>query len=209
MFNCALCQKKECRMGTVNKMASSCPSKSQVVSDSIKLYREEENRKIAYNAALVESEGYCEKNRIEEIMMFASKCEYRHIGVAFCVGLSREANTLHKILTANGFEVTAIACKNGGFSKDEIDIKDSEKLHPGKHESMCNPIGQALYLNSVKTDLNLILGLCVGHDSLFIKYSEAPVTVAAVKDRVLGHNPIQALYLADSYFSKKLLLKKD
>ena len=54
---------------------------------------------------------------------------------------------------------------------------------------MCNPIGQAVFLNKAGTQLNVILGLCVGHDSLFIKHAEAPVTVFAVKDRVLAHNP--------------------
>ncbi|HHT71048.1 MAG TPA: DUF1847 domain-containing protein, partial [Firmicutes bacterium] len=67
-----------------------------------------------------------------------------------------------------------------------------------------NPIGQAMALNKSQTDLNIILGLCVGHDTLFIKYSQAPVTVLAVKDRVLGHNPMAALYLADSYYKNKL-----
>ncbi len=43
---------------------------------------------------------------------------------------------------------------------------------------------------------------CVGHDSLFYKYSEALTTTAVTKDRVLGHNPVAALYTADSYYSK-------
>ncbi len=41
-----------------------------------------------------------------------------------------------------------------------------------------------------------------GHDSLFYKYSEALTTTAVTKDRVLGHNPVAALYTADSYYSK-------
>jgi uncharacterized metal-binding protein len=44
----------------------------------------------------------------------------------------------------------------------------------------------------------------VGHDTLFIKCSKAPVTVFAVKDRVLAHNPIAALYLSDGYYKNKL-----
>ena len=69
---------------------------------------------------------------------------------------------------------------------------------------MCNPIGQAKFLSAAKTELNILLGLCVGHDSLFIKHSDAPVTVFAVKDRVLGHNPLAAIYLAEGYYKKKL-----
>ncbi|MPM98578.1 hypothetical protein SDC9_145766 [bioreactor metagenome] len=69
---------------------------------------------------------------------------------------------------------------------------------------MCNPIGQANFLNSAKTELNIMLGLCVGHDSLFIKCSDAPITVFAVKDRVLAHNPLGALYLSEGYYKNKL-----
>ena len=72
---------------------------------------------------------------------------------------------------------------------------------------MCNPIHQAKRLNAEGTELNIIMGLCVGHDCLFTKYSEAPVTTLVAKDRVLGHNPVAALYTADSYY--KRLLKKD
>jgi len=73
--------------------------------------------------------------------------------------------------------------KTVAIPKEEINIKENEKVHPNTYEPMCNPIGQAFFLNKAKTDLNIILGLCVGHDALFIKYSEVPVTVLAVKDR--------------------------
>ena len=36
-------------------------------------------------------------------------------------------------------------------------------------EPMCNPIAQAQLLNRAQTQLNICLGLCVGHDSLFYK----------------------------------------
>lgn len=52
------------------------------------------------------------------------------------------------------------------------------------------------------TQKKILLGLCVGHDSLFFKYSEAPTTVLAVKDRVTGHNPMAPIYLSESYYRK-------
>ena len=67
---------------------------------------------------------------------------------------------------------------------------------------MCNPVLQAKLLNAAKTDLNVVMGLCVGHDSLFYKYSEALTTTGVTKDRVLGHNPAAALYMADGYYKK-------
>ena len=54
-------------------------------------------------------------------------------------------------------------------------------------------------LNTAETEFNILLGLCVGHDSMFMKYSQAMVTVFAVKDRALGHNPLAAIYTYDSY----------
>lgn len=69
---------------------------------------------------------------------------------------------------------------------------------------MCNPILQAELLNQQNTEFNIALGLCVGHDSLFYKYSGALVTTMVVKDRVLAHNPAGALYCADGYYSDKL-----
>jgi len=65
---------------------------------------------------------------------------------------------------------------------------------------MCNPIAQAFVLNDEKSEFNIVMGLCVGHDSLFLKYSNAPCTVLAAKDRLLGHNPLAAIYTVDNYY---------
>jgi uncharacterized metal-binding protein len=63
-------------------------------------------------------------------------------------------------------------------------------------------VAQARLLNRVKTDLNIVVGLCVGHDSIFFKYSDAPATVLIAKDRVSGHNPAAALYTSRSYYRR-------
>lgn len=90
------------------------------------IYKEKENLKIAKASALVVSEGYCEKTRVEEIIDFSNRCKFKNIGI----------------------------------------------------------------------------------NSLFIKYSKAPITVFAVKDRVLAHNPLGAIYQAESYYKDKLFPKK-
>lgn len=208
MYTCDLCKDKNCRVGLSEKYPKNCPTRESDNIEKLKpLYNDEENHNISYNSALVESEGYCRKTRLEEIMDFADKCNYKKLGLAFCSGLSNEGKILAKILKANGFEVISVMCKSGSISKEFIGIKEDEKVRPGSYEPMCNPIGQATFLNNSNTDLNIVLGLCVGHDSLFFKYSEAPTTVFAVKDRVLGHNPIAALYLSDSYYKDKLYPK--
>jgi uncharacterized metal-binding protein len=200
-----MCSNHYCKKGELEKLPLNCPCNEKEEQEKIKeLYNEDENYKLAYNSALVEAEGYCKKTRLEETMDFAKKCNFKKLGVAFCVGLSKEAKMLCLILRQNGFDVDSVVCKNGSIPKEFLKIKDSEKIIPGTFEPMCNPIGQANFFNNAKTDLNIILGLCVGHDSLFIKYSNAPVTVFAVKDRVLAHNPIGALYLSDGYYKDKL-----
>ena len=112
------------------------------------------------------------------------------------------ARTLGDILESHGFEVASVACKNGGVPKEELGLRDEEKIRPGQHESMCNPISQAELLNRAGCELNIVLGLCVGHDSLFFRHSEGLATTLVAKDRVLAHNPIGALQLADSYFQR-------
>jgi len=76
-----------------------------------------------------------------------------------------------------------------------------------KWETMCSPITQAAILNDAGVDFNILVGLCVGHDSLFFKYAEAPVTVLVAKDRVFGHNPVAALYQSRAYYRR--LMRKE
>ncbi len=163
------------------------------------IYKEKENHAAMCAAAEVESEGYLKDCRVEEIIKFARKMGMKKLGVATCVGLLRESRTLAKILRSHGFEVYGVACKVGAIPKTEVGIdKKCEEIGV----PMCNPIMQAKLLNEAETELNLVVGLCVGHDSLFYKYSEALATTVVTKDRVLGHNPAAALYTAESYYSK-------
>lgn len=63
---------------------------------------------------------------------------------------------------------------------------------------------QAKLLEKAGTDLNVVVGLCVGHDSLFYKYSNTLTTTLITKDRVLAHNPVGALYQTKAYYKKLL-----
>jgi uncharacterized metal-binding protein len=142
------------------------------------------------------------KTRIVEICEFAKRMGYRKLGLAFCIGLAREAAVVADILENHGFEIVSVACKAGRTLKEAIGLKEEDKIYRGTDEAMCNPVYQAELMNHEKTEFNILVGLCVGHDSLFFKYAEAPVTVLAVKDRVTGHNPLAAIYLSDSYYQK-------
>lgn len=176
-------------------------------------YRHPKIREFARQASLQEAECYANrherpyimqptKTRITEIQEFAARMGYRRLGLAFCIGLAREAALTEEILQSHGFEVVSAVCKAGRTPKASLGIRDQEKIFQGTDESLCNPVFQARLLNRAKTDFNLLLGLCVGHDSLFFQYAKAPTTVLAVKDRVTGHNPLAALYLADTYYRK-------
>ena len=160
-----------------------------------------EDSLIAKASATVEFENYCKLTRVEEICEFADKIGARKLGIATCVGLLREARVAAKIFRHRGFEVYGVACKAGAVSKTDIGL-DPVQETLGPH--ICNPILQAKLLNEQKTDLNIVIGLCVGHDSLFYKYSDALCTTLVTKDRVLDHNPAAALYQTDGYYSKLL-----
>lgn len=151
---------------------------------------------------------YGKLTRVEEIIEFANRIGAKKIGIATCAGLIEEAKIFADILTAKGFDYYSVICKVGSVDKAEIGILEEHKIKPGSHEAMCNPILQARILNYHKTDLNVVVGLCVGHDSLFIKYSDALVTTLITKDRLTGHNPAAALYTAHSYYKRLLQVKE-
>jgi uncharacterized metal-binding protein len=197
------------------KAGKGCPTltRKEVVKDAEKEYEKPEVREFARQASIQEGEGYANRHqrpyirqpskpRIVEVCEFAKKMGYERLGLAFCVGLTREAELVDEIFKANGFDVVSVICKAGKTAKELIRIRDEEKVMQGTDEAMCSPISQAKLLNHEKTDFNVLLGLCVGHDSLFFKYAEAPTTVLAVKDRVTGHNPLAAVYLSGSYYQK-------
>lgn len=188
-----------------------CPMKTmpEVIEDVLSEYNSPEVKDFARLASIQEAECYewvpegrrAKNTRIQELIQFARKCGFKKLGLAFCGGLSYEGRRLTEILENKGFEVVSVRCKVGAIPKERIGIKPEEKIAaPDQWESMCNPITQAEFLNAANVDLAIMLGLCIGHDTLFIKYCRVPMTVIAVKDRVTGHNPLAALYLSGSYY---------
>ncbi|MBQ2753540.1 MAG: DUF1847 domain-containing protein [Firmicutes bacterium] len=170
-----------------------------ILKEAMDLYKEDENGRSMIAAAEVEYDFYGRLTRVEEIIEYAKKMGMKKLGIATCVGLLSESRILADILRKRGFEVFGIACKAGVQKKDDLGIP--ERCN-GIGENICNPILQAKMLNKEKTDLNIVMGLCVGHDSLFYKYSDALVTTLVAKDRVLAHNPVAALYTADFYYKR-------
>ena len=207
-IDCAACGVNPCsNLGEANNSFDRCPMNvaDKELKSAYRLYETDQpTRTMAYAAARVESKGYMKWTRVEDTIEFARSMGYRTLGIASCVGLKREAAVLENILRKNGFEVTSAICKTGGVPKEILGIKDEEKVHAGHFEAMCNPVAQAKLLDATGSELNILVGLCVGHDAIFTKESKAPVTTLIAKDRVLGHNPAAALYNHQSYFKKRL-----
>jgi len=160
--------------------------------------------RMARAAGEIEGFYYGKATRVEEIILFAKRIGAQRIGIATCRGLIEEARIFVKVVRAKGLEPYTVACKVGSVDKREIGIAEEARLQKDAYEAMCNPVLQARLLNAQKTELNVLIGLCVGHDSLFIKHSAAPVTTLVVKDRVLCHNPVAALYASNTYYKRLL-----
>lgn len=214
--NCAGCAiaDRVCRIPG-GKSPAWCPTTTQgdIVEEAVRDYADPEVAEFARAASIQEGECYANrderpyvmqpmKTRLQELIEFSRRMGYKRLGMAFCGGLANEAAVLARILKVQGFEVISVTCKVGGVPKETIGIRDDEKIYIGKFEPMCNPISQARLLNEAKTDFNIMLGLCIGHDALFLRNVTGLTTVFAVKDRVTGHNPLGALYTTASYYQR-------
>ena len=213
-MKCAYCKALSCVVG--EKGPKNCPMETNrdVLEEARKLYERLLEKKLAANAGIVEATGYMQWPRLKDTIEFAKLMNYKKLGIAFCVGLQKEANVLSKILEKYRFEVFSVMCKTGSIPKSEVGVPEqyqwTSKTGYAIGYVTCNPIGQAMLLNKAETDMNIIVGLCVGHDILFTKHSKAPVTTLIAKDRVTGHNPATVLctYYGAAYFDKDLSEKR-
>jgi len=225
-LTCALCGAMWKASGSTNCWSASdsrppqpenCPSKihKDLINDAFSRYMEKDTEEARLAQVATRVEGLCYQreaggealyarwNRVEDTIALAKMMGYRKIGIASCVGLLMETKQLAAILEAQGFELCTVCCKAGSIDKMRLGIGEKDKVRPGRFEPACNPIAQAEIFNQRKTDMNIIVGLCVGHDMLFSKHSQAPVTTLVVKDRVTGHNPVAVLY-GQNYYYKRL-----
>ncbi len=187
---CARCETPDCADG---KDCFGCADEHR------RLYGDERIAALHKAATAIEGRHYCQETRLSEIILFAKELGCRRVGLAFCVGLSEEARVADEILRQH-FDVVSVCCKACGIDKAEFGL---EQIDPDAREAICNSAGQADLLNRAGSELNVVCGLCVGHDAVFTMRSEAPVTTFVAKDRVLAHNPAGALYCR--YLRRKLL----
>ena len=190
--NCADCKSHACYTKGVN-----CTGVDR--AEAIAAYTEDE-RKLMEAAAYVEGTFYSNITRLEETAEFAKKMGYRKLGMAFCIGLNAEARYIAKFFRQKDFEFFSVCCKTCSVAKKELGLK---QVKPElDHEAMCNPKMQARFLAENGTELFIACGLCVGHDAIFNGSCPGPVTTLVVKDRLLAHNPLGAIY--SRYWKRKL-----
>ncbi len=223
-LSCSSCSSIWQKQGTTNcwgdpgskpTQPAYCPSgpHAEMIDTSFQKYLgDDSDARLARVAAKVE--GLCYQpipgsdavnarwTRIEDMIALAQLMGFKKIGIATCIGLLDECNRLSDILRAQGMEPFSACCKAGSIDKLALNLKEEDKVRPGTFEPACNPIAQARILNAEGMEMNIIMGLCVGHDMLFSKYSEAPVTTLVVKDRVTGHNPAAVLYGQNFYYKR-------
>ena len=183
-FSCSDCKTLSCNQQG-SSLPSGCLGDGVDSAPFLDLYR---NGGLVSKLALAAAEVDTSHTRVQETIAFAHKIGARKIGIAACIGLMNESKAFAKILDEHGLDNFCANCKIGAIDRTEIGVHTKG--------SLCNPIMQAEILNKQETDLNVIIGLCIGHDALFSMYSNAPVTTLVVKDRVLKNNPVVALHTA-------------
>ncbi len=204
-ISCTGCRKPACIAQKQIDPPEECPARTRpdILQAAAESYNDDGVCLFAENADLLHDEAVLElpeggrvprNPRVEETVLFAKKMRYRSIGIAFCSALRREARTAAEIFENRGFDVVSVCCT----------VQPPAAAVP---KFKCNPIAQALLLNDAQVDFNVVIGLCVGHDSLFFRFADAPATVLVAKDRVFGNNPVSALHEAKGFY--RWLLRKE
>ena len=196
---CGKCAVLRCRTLEKDKnLPDFCPTKNypDIIKESVQENRNDPEMR-AINLAWTElmnrvGQDKYSWTRLDEVIEYAKIREVKKIGIGACFGLLHEAKLLTNVLEAHGFEAVSVSCLAGEVTSEEVEIV--------REGVFCNPIMQAEVLNREGTELNIMLGLCVGHDIMFLKHSKADVTPLVVKDRATGHNPVAALYLSSGYY---------
>lgn len=202
-----------CTVGRASKMLDNCPMKvsPEVEKEAKRLYKEDDYVKESTGvASTVEAQGYIHWPRLKDTIEYAKGMGYNKLGIAFCVGLREEAKQIAEILEKYGFHVCGVCCKTGAVKKTDVGVPKEYTMFSKTGYTIgwitCNPAAQALLLNKAKTDMNIIVGLCVGHDITFMHLSNAPTTTLIAKDRSMPHNPAGVLFThyGQEFFRKDL-----
>ena len=73
-------------------------------------------------ASIVEAQGYISWPRLKDTIEYAKGMGFKKLGLAFCVGLRKEAEKTGEILNKYDFEVCSVCCKTEAIKKTEVDV---------------------------------------------------------------------------------------
>jgi uncharacterized metal-binding protein len=198
---CTSCKTKTCFSGK-GEYPPACPEQAKTVIAS--------SEEAADFCAHVKANQHNDVDRIHELIEYTRFKGYKKIGIAGCIGMHDEMRIITQVLRKEGgLDVSTVMCKSGAVHKKTLDVPAKSRLTTETGHAIgvigCNPVGQAMIFNHEKTDVNCVLGLCVGHDSIFMKHSDAPVISLIVKDRANAHNPASVLYgfYGDNFFHRR------
>ena len=190
---CDQCEGNYCHNGYQDKKPDYCqaaanPDLLQAVPE---LYEDPEAAKFQRAASKLlnrQKQAGVQWPRIQESIEFAKELQVKKVGIAVCISMSWQGSEFAQLMRLAGLEPCMVTCMAGGLKQEQLGVPKDWSVPP------CNPIVQAEILNREGTEFNFIYGLCVGHDTLFIQHSKAPVSVVLVKDRVTVNNPGAVLY---------------
>ncbi len=197
---CSSCSDQTCFTGQ-GQMPDRCPDLKGNLSDT-----EEPAKGFIEFATRTQGKKI---TRMNEVIQYADFMDYKKIGIACCIGLHDELRIISERLKNAGFRVFSVMCKTGTLEKKAVGVPAKYRMTSqtgyGIGCAACNPVAQAFLLNREKTHMNCILGLCTGHDTVFMKYTQAPVVTLIAKDRSNGHNPASVLYnfYGDNFFQRR------
>ncbi|MFW9828365.1 MAG: DUF1847 domain-containing protein [Candidatus Thorarchaeota archaeon] len=187
-----------CSTGKPSRELENCPIKTspEIQKKAIKLYETDDFIKRSnFAATIAKSQGTMP--RLRATIEYSKAMGFRKLGIAYCGALQRETIKTTEILLYYGFEVSSVCCPTGINKKINVEIPDEFKSYSKRgynfNSISCNPVAQALLLNKANTDMNIIIGLCVGHDVTFTFLSKAPVITLIAKDWFIPHNPSESL----------------
>ena len=181
-MDCTHCNEHQCRS------FGDCSARRFDRNEALEAYGTEDVAQVVSAAAHLVDHGRAGTlNRLQEIAEYSLDRDLQHIGLAYCWGMEKDASLIASYLRTRGLRVSAVSCTTGGLAQDQVN-PESEI-----HKVSCNPIGQSSQLNEEKVQLVVAVGLCLGHDMLLQKQSQAPVTTLVVKDRTSNHAPLTAI----------------
>ena len=139
-FGCATCCTAAAFRGDVERMPANCPTLTHpALTRDTSSYLEPDRAEVMRAAdATPFTADKKKRNRVEELVHFAKSRKLERLGVAFCVSMTKEAQALHRVLTAEGLACELVCCRVGAVDYEEIGLT---KAHPERFRGHLQPGG--------------------------------------------------------------------